>query len=66
MKLGIFECCAKVTAAEICLLIKNLCKLFRIYVLVGPVGFELLKRAIASFFWLSAVRLSLAGVSVTF
>jgi len=51
MKLGIFDCCAKVTAAEICLLIKNLCKLFCIYVLVGSVGFELLKRAIASFFF---------------
>jgi hypothetical protein len=44
MKLGIFYCCAKVTAAEICLLIKNLCKLSSIYVLVDPVGFELLAR----------------------
>jgi hypothetical protein len=51
MKLGIFYCCATVTATEICLLIKNLCKLSCIYVLVGPVGFELLKRAIGSFFF---------------
>ena len=45
MKLGIFYCCATVIAAEIYSVIKNLCKLARIYVLVDPVGFELLARA---------------------
>jgi multisubunit Na+/H+ antiporter MnhG subunit len=45
MKLGIFYCCATVIAAEIYSVIKNLCKLSCIYVLVDPVGFELLARA---------------------